>query len=159
VRDRPLRDRRRPCCLEGSGVIGDPPGSALIGKTDVLKRLQGLDHALGALGSSRRQPAADCPSERAVGPLIWLLTADAKRIHHAFNRASGSPHSPWCGGRRAPAQTDLLGARLDRFDGDMPELVRPTLEVHRSFLAAMAEFRGEGPRWCGRQLHDRIGEP
>ena len=26
----------------------------------------------------------------------------------------------------------------------MPELVRPTLEVHRSFLAAMAEFRGEG---------------
>ena len=26
----------------------------------------------------------------------------------------------------------------------MPALVRPTLEVHRSFLAAMAEFRAEG---------------
>jgi predicted acetyltransferase len=26
----------------------------------------------------------------------------------------------------------------------MPALVRPTLEVHRSFLAAMAEFHGEG---------------
>jgi predicted acetyltransferase len=26
----------------------------------------------------------------------------------------------------------------------MPKLVRPSLEVHRSFLAAMAEFRGDG---------------
>jgi hypothetical protein len=33
----------------------------LIGKADVPERLQGLDHAFGALGSSRRQPAADRP--------------------------------------------------------------------------------------------------
>jgi hypothetical protein len=43
-----------------------------------------------------------------------------------------------------PNQNRLVRARLDRFDGDMPELVRPSLGVHRSFLASMAEFRGEG---------------
>ena len=32
VRDRSFRERRRPGCLKGSGVIGDPPRSALIGK-------------------------------------------------------------------------------------------------------------------------------
>jgi hypothetical protein len=40
----------------------------------------------------------------------------------------------------------LPGLRLIGSDSGMPELIRPTLEVHRSFLAAMAEFRGEGRR-------------
>jgi hypothetical protein len=44
----------------------------------------------------------------------------------------------------SPAQADLPGLHLIGSDGGMPELVRPTVEVHRSFLAAMAEFRGEG---------------
>jgi hypothetical protein len=38
----------------------------------------------------------------------------------------------------------LPGLHLIGSDSGMPELVRPILEVHRSFLAAMAEFRGEG---------------
>jgi predicted acetyltransferase len=46
-----------------------------------------------------------------------------------------------------PDPNRLAGAPPDRFDSGMPALVRPTLEVHRSFLAAMAEFRGEG-RGC-----------
>lgn len=41
-------------------------------------------------------------------------------------------------------QADLPGLHLIGSDSDMPKLVRPSLEVHRSFLAAMAEFRGEG---------------
>jgi len=45
---------------------------------------------------------------------------------------------------REPGPNRLAGAPPDRFDSGMPQLVRPTLEVHRSFLAAMAEFRGEG---------------
>jgi hypothetical protein len=43
-----------------------------------------------------------------------------------------------------PDPNRLAGAPPDRFDGGMPALVRPNLEVHRSFLAAMAEFRAEG---------------
>ena len=50
----------------------------------------------------------------------------------------------WVWRTASPAQTDLPGLHLIRSDSGMPELVRPTLEVHRSFLAAMAEFRGEG---------------
>ena len=50
----------------------------------------------------------------------------------------------WVWRTASPAQADLPGLHLIGSDSGMPELVRPTLEVHRSFLAAMAEFRGEG---------------
>jgi predicted acetyltransferase len=44
----------------------------------------------------------------------------------------------------SPAQADLPALHLIGSDSGMPEFVRPILEVHRSFLAARAEFRGEG---------------
>jgi predicted acetyltransferase len=62
-----------------------------------------------------------------------------------FDRSSRiSTHSPRVWRTASPAQADLPGLHLIGSDSGMPELVRPTLEVHRSFLAAMAEFRGEG---------------
>jgi hypothetical protein len=67
--------------LRGQRRHWRPTVLALIGKADVPERLQRFDHGLGALGSSRRKPMADRPGERAVGPLIWPLTADDKGQH------------------------------------------------------------------------------
>ena len=105
MRDRSLRERRRPGCLKGSGVIGDPPRSALIGKADFPERFQRFDHALGALGSSRREPVADRSGDRAVGPLIWLLTADNEGQHAFGGVFADSESEP-----AAPRHADEMGA-------------------------------------------------
>ena len=65
-------------------------------------------------------------------------------IHTRSTGPQGSQHIRLGVADGEPAQTDLPGLHLIGSDSGMPELVRPTLEVHRSFLAAMAEFRGEG---------------
>jgi hypothetical protein len=67
VRDRSFRERRRPGCLKGSGVIGDLPRSTFIGNADVQNASSASTTPSAPLARAAASPRLSGTADAAPG--------------------------------------------------------------------------------------------
>src|ERR671910_463814 len=92
--DRAFSNCCAPCCLDGSGVVVEPPRPQRVREPGTGERFQRLDERLQATFPSRLgQSLRDGTSKRAVGiDSIRLLAADNER-QYALGRMFADPEA------------------------------------------------------------------